>query len=113
MYNKCYDLLIKGGKLMTVVFSRDTTGFGTGTEIELASYDDIKEGSIQGLGIRHFFEQNELEKCLYDAGFQSVKIEKIFYTDNGNNVSQLLGFADKICNRTDLLDIILYARLWI
>ncbi len=95
MYEKCFQLLIRGGKLMTVVFSKETTGYGTGIEIEPGSYEGIQKGPIQSLGIRHFFNQEELESCLYEVGFGRVVIEKMYYTDNGNKVAHLLGFADK------------------
>lgn len=95
MYKKCHDILVDGGKLMTVVFSKDTTGYGTGTYIEPGSYEGIKEGPIQGLGVRHFFDKKELEECLTEVGFKNIRIETIDYTDNGSKVSQLIGFGEK------------------
>lgn len=95
MYRKCYALLVDGGKFMTVVFTRETTGYGTGREVEPGSYDEIQEGPLQSFGIRHFFEADEFRNCLQEAGFENISIEKSFYTDNGNIVSQLLGFCEK------------------
>lgn len=94
MYKKCYDLLVPGGRIMTVVFGRETTGYGTGKEVEPGSYDGILEGPIQGLGVRHFFEKEELWNCLQEVGFRNIRIEKLFYTDNGSDVSQYLGFGE-------------------
>ena len=95
MYKKCYDLLTNGGKFITIVFGKDTTGYGTGNEIEPGSYEGIEAGPIQGLGIRHFFDREELLDCLQQAGFTDVRIEKAFYTDNGSNVSQFLAICEK------------------
>ena len=95
MYKKCYDLLVPGGKFMTVVFDKKTTGYGTGTEIEPGSYEGIQVGPIQGLGIRHFFDYNELKQSLYNSGFEQVRVETLCYSDNGNSVSQLMGFCEK------------------
>lgn len=95
LYKKCYDLLVDGGKFMTVVFDKKTTGYGTGTEIEPGSYEGIQEGPIQGLGIRHFFDCSELKQSLYDCGFKEVRVETVCYTDNGNTISQLMGFCEK------------------
>lgn len=96
MYKNCFELLVPGGKFMTVVFSRETTGYGTGKEIEPGSYEGIQKGPIQGYGIRHFFEYEELKNCLYDAGFANVHVEKLYYSDNGSDISQLMGFAEKV-----------------
>lgn len=95
MYQKCHDMLVDGGKLMTVVFSRDTTGYGTGLEVEPGSYEGIQKGPIQGFGARHFFDYNELDKFLIEAGFRDIRVEMAEYTDSGSRISQLLGFAEK------------------
>ena len=95
MYKKCHDILVVGGKIMTVVFSKKTTGYGTGIKIESGSYEGITTGPLQHLGVRHFFDEQELEQCLAEAGFQKIRIETAEYTDNGNMISQIIGFGEK------------------
>lgn len=95
MYVKCFKMLVSGGKLMSVVFDKNTTGFGTGKKIEPGTFDGIEKGPIQGLGMRHFFDKEEFLSVLSDAGFNDIRIEKTQYTDEESIISQLIGFGVK------------------
>lgn len=95
MYRNVYEVIKPGGKLLTVVFGRETTGYGSGIKIEDGTYENITEGRLQGIGCRHFFEEDELERILRQCGFQNVVIEHVSYTDQGSVVSQLIAAAQK------------------
>ncbi len=95
MYRAVFRILKNNGKLMTVVFDKDTTGYGTGEKIEEGTYEGLTKGCLQGLGCRHFFEREELITILQDSGFKNVLVEHYFYTDRGNEVSQLIAIGEK------------------
>lgn len=95
MYSSVYNILKFGGKFITVVFGKETTGFGTGREIEPGTYEGIEMGCLQGLGCRHFFDKQELESVLLNIGFKNVKMDFITYSDNGNIINQLIAIGEK------------------
>lgn len=95
MYGKVYDMLKKGGKFITVVFDKETTGYGTGHEVEPGTYEGIDKGRLQGIGYRHFFDRDELFGMLSDVGFKNINIDFIKYSDNGDIVSQLVAIGEK------------------
>ena len=51
MYSNIYRILKTDGKLFSVVFATETTGYKTGKEIEKNTYSDIQEGALAGRGI--------------------------------------------------------------
>lgn len=95
MYRNTYRVLKSGGKLITVIFSTETVGYGTGTMIEPNTYEGIEIGALQGRGCVHFFEKQELEDTLAKAGFREVVVDSILYTDQGNVVSQYVAIGKK------------------
>lgn len=95
MYENVYSVLKKAGKFITVVFGKKTTGYGTGKEIEAGTYENVEKGCLQGLGCKHFFDENELEKILKSIGFKNVGIDYIIYSDRGNIVNQLVAVGEK------------------
>ncbi|WP_051688640.1 class I SAM-dependent methyltransferase [Butyrivibrio sp. AE2032] len=95
MYRKVYRSLKEGGKLLTVVFSTDMTGFGTGEELEYHTYRDITEGNLSGRAVAHFFDRDEIENLLLDVGFKNLKVDSMNYTDNGNKVKQWIICCEK------------------
>ena len=95
MYHCVFRLLKSGGKFITVVFGRKTTGYGTGIEVEPGTYENATTGNIQKTGQRHFFEEEELEKFLKDAGFINVTTDFSIYSDRGNIVSQYISIGEK------------------
>lgn len=95
MYKHIYDLLKYGGKIFSISFTTNTTGYGTGTEIERNTFKDITEGNLAGRGIVHFFEQDELKNILFNVGFKNIVIDILKFTDRGNLVEQFLVQAEK------------------
>ena len=95
MYKTSYRILKSGGKLITVCFEPETTGYGTGVKIEDGTDGNITTGCIQGLGGRHFFTQSELRQVLEESGFKNICIEFIKYSDRGSIVSQLVAVGEK------------------
>lgn len=95
MYKESYRVLKNHGKLITVVFDKDTTGYGTGIKIEEGTYEGVTGGSLQGLGCRHFFDREELTEVLCNSGFKNVLVENNTYTDKGNIISQLIAIGEK------------------
>lgn len=95
MYSKVYDMLKDGGKFITVVFNKDTTGYGTGRKIEEGTYEGIERGRLQGIGYRHFFDEEEIYDMLSSIGFKNVNVDFIKYSDNGDIVSQLIAIGEK------------------
>lgn len=95
MYQEIYKILKKGGKLLTSSFSTDTTGYGEGTRIEEGTYRDIPIGNLAGRGTAHFWREEELRETITQAGFVSLQVDTIRYTDNGNVVEQYVLTAEK------------------
>lgn len=95
MYKACYNLLKKDGKLFTAVFSNETTGYGTGRELEPGTYVELENGTTQHSCKKHFFKENELFELLDLQGFKNINIDKVYYTDQGNVVSQYIATATK------------------
>lgn len=95
MYEEIYNLLKVGGKLFSSSFSTETTGYGTGVELEKNTYCNIETGSLAGRGTAHFFEEDELKDILEKVGFCNIVIDSMRYTDKGNVVEQFLVQAEK------------------
>lgn len=95
MYQQVYRLLKKGGKLFSVSFTTETTGYGTGTEIEKNTFCGITERSLEGRRMTHFYTEEELRNILQQAGFQNMIIDFLKFTDRGNIVEQFLVQAKK------------------
>ena len=95
MYKNCYRMLLPEGKLFTSVFGKDTTGYGTGQEIESGTYENLREGRLQHSGKRHFFEKDELNKILLDCGFREICIDNLHYTDGEDVIHQWIATAEK------------------
>lgn len=95
MYQNIYELLKIGGKLFSISFSKNTTGYGTGVKIEKDTFRDITKGSLEGRGMVHFFEKIELEDMLEQIGFHNIIIDTLTFSDRGNIVEQFLVSAEK------------------
>ncbi len=90
MYKKCFSILKPGGRMLTVVFGKRTTGYGEGTEIEYGTYTDIKKGNLAGVGKVHFYTLDEMAKLLKDLGFDVIYNDTSLYSDRGNFVENIL-----------------------
>lgn len=95
MYKNVYSALKQGGKFITVVFGKETTGYKTGTKVEDGTYENITQGCLQSLGCRHFFDNDELMQTLSRIGYKNIKIDFMKYTDGGNNVHQIMAIGEK------------------
>lgn len=95
MYEAVYRILKSGGRIFTSVFSKNTTGYGLGEEIERGTFTDIKQGNLAGRGTVHFFDQEEITGILEKTGFQDIQEDLFYYTDRGSVVEQILIQAKK------------------
>ncbi len=95
MFKNIYGMLKKGGKLFSISFSTATTGYKMGKEIEKNTFIDIEKGSLKDRGTVHFFEEEELYTLLSEIGFKDIKVDKMWFTDNGNIVEEFLVQAEK------------------
>ena len=89
-------MLKNNGKLITVVFAKDCTGYGSGVEIEPGTYGNMSKGRLQYGAYRHFFDKQELEDILEKTGFSSITIDFNKYSDGGSVVSQWIAVAEKL-----------------
>ncbi len=105
MYKECYRILKPKGKLFTSVFSTETTGYGSGTMIEKDTYRDMTTGRLQGRGMAHFWNKDDLLRVLTECGFLNLEIQHNIY-DYGVNVigmyivvGEKIGFDDFVVGR--------------
>lgn len=95
MYTNVYRVLKEGGKLETVCFGKKTYGYGMGRTIESGTYSDIPDGPLYNRGVTHFYDKEDLESVLAEAGFKEITVDMILFTDNGKNVQQYIAQAVK------------------
>ncbi|MCM1185083.1 MAG: class I SAM-dependent methyltransferase [Lachnoclostridium sp.] len=95
MYSSIYKILKKGGRMFSTFFTTKTTGFGTGEYIEKNTYKGTTRGPLAGLGMVHFWEEEELRDVIQSIGYGDIQIEKLMYTDNGNIIDMLILMAVK------------------
>lgn len=98
MYEKIYDMTKQGGSIFTSVFSKHTTGYGTGEQIENDTFINLTCGVLKGRGIVHFYDENEISALLAKIGFCDIQTDLIHYTDDGNVVEQIFASA-KVGNK--------------
>ena len=82
---------------MTGLFNKDTTGFGTGENLENNTYRELTEGALAHRGTVHFFTVDEIKTLWKDAGFKEIKIDSFKRSDNGgeNTVGYFIVEAEK------------------
>ena len=95
MYDEMYHILKPGGKILTAVFGKKTLGYGTGKEIEKDTFSNLEEGTLKGRTKIHFFDKQGLVEVLSKNKFVNIKVDSIFYTDNGNDIELLIAKAEK------------------
>ncbi len=93
MYEKIYSMLKPGGQMFTSIFSKQTTGYGTGEQIEKDTFINISCGVLKERGIAHFYDEKEITVLLNMIGFCGIKTDCIRYTDGGNIIEQILVMA--------------------
>lgn len=95
MYQEVFRVLKQKGKIYSSCFGVKTDGYLSGEELEVNTYNNIKEGALANRGIAHFYTEQEFYTILYDIGFRDIVIDKMEYTDNGNKVEILMAKAVK------------------
>lgn len=87
--DECHRILKNGGKIFsTVLLSKETTGYGTGEELEKNTYRNCTIGCVAGVGTVHFFSRDEIYMLWQAAGFKNIKIDTMRRTDfNGKVVT--------------------------
>lgn len=95
MYSEIYQMLKWGGRIFTSVFSKNTTGYGMGDEIEKDTFVNIPCGNLSGRGTVHFFSEDEIKTLLAGIGFKKLEADIASYTDKGNVVEEILVRAEK------------------
>jgi SAM-dependent methyltransferase len=93
-----YRVLKPGGRLFsTVLFHRGTSGYGSGTKLDSASFRNLSAGPISGLGTIHFFNRIHIKSLWQKAGFKNLQIDMINRTDgNGSyKISYFMVAAEK------------------
>lgn len=63
------------------MFGTKTTGYSTGTEVEVNTFDDVLEGPCAGFGTTHFFSESELQRLF--SGFSTFSLDWVYRTDRG------------------------------
>lgn len=96
MFQKIYNRLKPGGKLYSISFTTETTGYGTGESWggERTFYN-ITEGSLAGCGTIHFFLEAVLRRILMETGFRDIVVDQLRFTDRGSVIEQFLVQAVK------------------
>ena len=95
MYSEIYRVLKDEGKLFTTFFSTKTSGFGTGEKIEKNTFKNVTEGPLAGLGIVHFWEEDEFIETLKNVGFTDIEVEKVSFTNRGSYIDSFILMAVK------------------
>ncbi len=75
-------ILKPGGRFFaSVLFTKATTGFGSGTRLDAHSFRDVSEGPLAGLGTIHFFTKTEITSLWARKGFGDLTIDRLERTD--------------------------------
>ncbi len=83
MYHEMYSMLKEGGKLFSCIFTTNTTGYGTGDEIEKNTFVNMTEGNLVNRGITHFYDEGEIQNILGEIGFKEIIVKKMYLEDKG------------------------------
>ena len=95
MYKSIFSFLKNGGKLLTICFGKNTSGYELGKEVEQGTFTDISDGPLSNRGITHFFTKNEIQDMLKEIGFKNIVVDSIEYTDRGYKIEQYVTQAEK------------------
>lgn len=66
--------------LYSKLWGTGCTGYGLGRQLEPGTYDDIPEGPCKGMGVSHFFTQEEIAP-LFSQWFDATAIDIVQRTD--------------------------------
>ena len=94
---EAYRTLKKDGLFFSMMFSRNTWGYGMGKEIEKNTFSEINNKIFGGRGIAHFFETKEIQDLLTEIGFRDVEVNITSRTENNRQytIEELLCQAKK------------------
>lgn len=95
MYEKVYKTLKHGGKLFSSFFSTNTSGYGTGKEIENGTFFNVELGPLKDKGNVHFWTKNDFYNIVKSCGFENIKIDENRYTDSDSVIDLLILTAEK------------------
>ncbi len=77
-------VLKPGGLFYSKLWGTGTTGFGGGTKLEAATFDDISSGPCCNMGVSHFFSREEINQ-LFGKFFTPTAIDVIARSDMAAN----------------------------
>jgi SAM-dependent methyltransferase len=67
-------LLKPSGRFFGMLVAEGSWGDGLGEEVEAGTFVNISEGPYQGMGVTHFFSQNEISR-FFGERFADLKVE--------------------------------------
>lgn len=75
-----------GGRFFSsVLFTRSTTGYGSGEKIDAHSFRNVAAGPVSGLGTIHFFSGAEIKSLWQRHGFSDLAIDRLERTDHNGS----------------------------
>ncbi len=75
-------VLKPGGRFFSsVLFTRATTGYGSGEKIDAHSFRSVVDGPVAGLGTIHFFSSAEIKSLWQLHGFTDLAMDRLERTD--------------------------------
>lgn len=77
-----YRTLKKDGLFFSMMFSKNTWGYGLGKEIEKNTFAEINNRIFGGRGMAHFFTGEEIRGLLSETGFKNIEINVTSRTEN-------------------------------
>lgn len=94
MYKNIYNMLKDGGNILTVVFSKNTQGYGEGEEIEKDTFANVRLSKVM-TPLAHYFDESSLINILSEIGFKDICTEISRYTDRGSVIEHIIVSAKK------------------
>lgn len=79
---EAYRVLKNDGLFFSMMFSKNTWGYGLGKEIEKDTFTEINNRIFSGKGITHFFTVEEIQGLLSEVGFRDIEINVTSRTEN-------------------------------
>lgn len=71
-------VLKPGGRCFSLLHHPESLGYGTGREIEPGTFTDIEAGQLKGLGVNHFYTEDEA-RALF-GGFTDLSVDVLTHT---------------------------------
>ncbi len=74
-------VLKPGGLIFSISFSKNTWGYGLGTELEPDGFTDIPEGPMAGRGFSLYLDRERVQE--FFSGFDDLTVDKASWTSEG------------------------------